>query len=120
MVALATTLLLRLRHHEAPANQARVAAPVPVPASTFMEINASPWARILQVQDSQGKSVPFPEEGTTPLRLDDLTPGQYKVTLAGPKGDEQTVNCSISGNDHLCMMQIEALDIPKVMTGANP
>ena len=119
VVALATSLL-HFRHHEAPANKPTAAAPVPAPVPTFMEINASPWARILQVQDSEGKSVPLPEEGTTPLRLDDLKAGQYKVTLAGPKGDKQTANCSISGNDHLCILQIEAPDIQQVMTGANP
>lgn len=120
VVALATTLLLRFRRHEAPANNAVVAAPVPAAVPTFMEINASPWARILQVEDSKGKSIPLPEGGTTPLRLDYLMAGQYKVTLAGPNGDKQTVNCSISGNDHLCMLQIEAPDIQQVMTGVNP
>ena len=97
-----------------------MAAPVPAPVLTFMEINASPWARVLQVQDDAGKTLPLPEDGATPLRLDYLKAGQYKVTLAGPNGDKQVVNCTISGNDHLCMLQIEAPDIQQLMIGANP
>ena len=119
VLVLATSLLLRLRHHEAPASKI-VLAPVPAALPTFMVINASPWARVLQVQDGEGKSVQLPEDGTTPLRLDDLRAGQYKVTLAGPNGDKQFVNCNISVNDHLCMLQIEAPDIQQVMVGANP
>jgi serine/threonine-protein kinase len=120
VVALATSLLLRFRHREAAAYKPTGTAPVSAGVPTFMEINASPWARILQVQDSEGKSVTLPEDGATPVRLGDLKAGQYKITLAGPKGDKQTVNCSISGVDHLCMLQIEAPDIQQVMTGANP
>ena len=119
VVALATIWLLRLRHREAAANKIAVVAPVPAALPTFMEINASPWARVLQVQDGEGKSILLPEDGTTPLRLDDSKAGQYKVTLAGPNGDKQIVSCSISGNNHLCMLQIEVPDIQQVMIGAN-
>jgi serine/threonine-protein kinase len=95
-------------------------APVPAPGPTFVEINASPWARVLQVQDSEGQSIRLPEDGTTPLRLDDLKTGQYKVTFAAPNGDRQILNCSVSVNDHLCMLPIETPDIQQVMIGANP
>jgi predicted Ser/Thr protein kinase len=122
LVSLTTTLLLRLRHPEASANKNPVIARVPAAAAvpTFIEINASPWARVLQVQDGEGTSILLPKNGTTPLRLDDLKAGQYRVTLAGPNGDQRIVNCSISGSDHLCMLQIEAPDMRQVMTGANP
>jgi predicted Ser/Thr protein kinase len=119
VVALAAGVLLSLRHREAAANKA-VIAPVPAPVMTDMEINASPWARVVQVQDGQGKSIQLPEDSTTPLRLDDLKAGQYRVTLAGPNGDTQIVICSVSVKDHLCILQIEAPDIQQVMTGANP
>jgi hypothetical protein len=49
-----------------------------------------------------------------------LKTGQYKVTFAAPNGDKQILNCNVSGNDHLCMLQIEMPDIQQVMTGANP
>lgn len=120
VVALATTVLLRSRHREDPANKSVVAASVPVSAPTYMEINASPWARVLQVKDAAGKTIRLPEDGTTPLRLNDLTAGQYTVTLAGPDGDKRIVNCSVSDNHHLCMLPIETPDIQQVVTGANP
>jgi len=85
-----------------------------------MEITATPWARVVQIQDSEGKSIRLPEDSTTPLRLDDLKAGQYKVSLTGPNGDHQIVYCSISGNDNLCTLQVETPDIQEVMTGANP
>jgi serine/threonine-protein kinase len=122
VVVLATSLLLALRHHEAPANKIAVVAPLTAPATapvlTFMEINASPWARVLQVQDAAGKSIRLPEDGATPVRLDDLNAGQYKVILAGPNGDKQVVMCSISAQDHLCVLQIEAPDIQQLIAGA--
>ena len=124
VAVLATGLLLRLRHRKSPANRAAynavVAAPLPAAVLTDMEINASPWARVVQVQDSDGKSIQLPEESTTPLRLDDLKAGQYRVTLAGPNGDKQIVSCSISLKGHLCIPQIEAPDIQQAMTGVNP
>jgi serine/threonine-protein kinase len=120
VVALATTVLLRSRHREDPANKSVVAASVPVSAPTYMEINASPWARVLQVKDAAGKTIRLPEDGTTPLRLNDLTAGQYTVTLAGPDGDKRIVNCSVSDSHHLCMLPIETPDIQQVVTGANP
>jgi hypothetical protein len=113
-------VLLRLHHREAPANNVAVVAPVPAAVLTDMEINASPWARVVQVQDGGGKSVQLPEDSTTPLRLDDLKAGQYKVTLAGLNGDTQIVICSISVTDHLCILQIESSDIQQITTGANP
>ena len=91
-----------------------------VPAPMYMEINASPWARVLKVQDSEGQSIRLPEDGTTPLRLDDLKAGQYKVTLAAPNGDKQILNCSVSVNDHLCMLPIEAPDMQQILTGTHP
>jgi serine/threonine-protein kinase len=120
VVALATGLLFRFRHRELAANKSGVVGPVSVPAPTFMKINASPWARVLQVQDGEGQSIRLPKDDATPLRLDDLKTGQYRVTFAAPNGDKQILNCNVSGNDHLCMLQIEMPDIQQVMTGANP
>jgi len=122
VVVVLATSLLALWHHEAPANKIAVVAPLTAPATapvpTFMEINASPWARVLQVQDAAGKSIRLPEDGETPVRLDDLNAGQYKVILAGPNGDKQVVMCSISAQDHLCVLQIEAPDIQQLIAGA--
>jgi serine/threonine-protein kinase len=120
IVAFATSVLLRSRHREISANKSVAAAPVLVPGPTYIEINASPWARVLKVQDSEGQSIRLPEDGTTPLRLGDLKAGQYKVSFAAPNGDNQILNCSVSVNDHMCMLPIETPDIRQVIIGANP
>lgn len=59
--ALATGVLLRT-HREAPAQKAKTVTPVLVAKHTYMEINASPWAKILRVQDSSGKDVVTPAQ----------------------------------------------------------
>jgi eukaryotic-like serine/threonine-protein kinase len=120
LAALAIALPFALRHHEAPATNTAVLARVPAQVPTYMEINASPWARVLRVQNADGKNILLPDDGATPLRLDDLKPGQFMVILAGPNGDRQILNCSISIKNHLCTLQIEAPDIKQVMMGANP
>jgi serine/threonine-protein kinase len=124
VLALATGVLLHLAHRETPASnsvtKAAEAASVPAAVPTYMEINASPWARVVQVLDSEGKSIRLPEDSTTPLRLDDMKTGQYNITLAGPNGDKRIMICSISATEHSCILQIEVPDMQQVITGGNP
>jgi serine/threonine-protein kinase len=125
VLALATGgVLHHLAHRETPASnsvtKAAEAASVPAAVPTYMEINASPWARVVQVLDSEGKSIRLPEDSTTPLRLGDMKTGQYNITLVGPNGDKQIVMCSISATEHSCILQIEVPDMQQVITGANP
>lgn len=124
VVAIAAGVLVSLGHRATPANRAvNEAAPVSPAAPPLladMEINASPWARVVEVQDAEGKTIPLPGETTTPLRLENVKAGQYKVTLRGPNGDTEIVVCSISVKDHLCMLEIEAPDMQQVITGVTP
>jgi eukaryotic-like serine/threonine-protein kinase len=116
--AVAVAGLLHIRHEKAPAPQAvpvTLAAPV---VRTDMEINAAPWAKVVRVQDEAGKDIALPDgDRTTPLRLDGLKAGGYKVTIAGPEGQQQTVNCRLSSANHLCVADISAPDIQQVLTG---
>jgi len=68
------------------------AAPAAAPAPTVAEaaltgrlrILALPYAHVRSVVDRSGKSVPLPQDATTPLLLRDLAPGVYRVVLSGP------------------------------------
>jgi eukaryotic-like serine/threonine-protein kinase len=114
---LATGALLRA-HREVPAQKVATVAPVSVVPYTYMEINASPWAKILRVQDSNGKDVVMSgTDEATPLRLEGIAEGRYKVDLVGPGGSDQTVDCNVSSTKHLCMAEMSPIDIQQVLDG---
>jgi len=130
VAALVVAWLLYRRHAEtsAPQNVAVVPASIQkstVPAAssdlTHMEINASPWAKVIDIQDEGGNSVPLPgEDQTTPLRLDGVKSGTYKVTFAAPDGKQQTVECNISSAEHLCAADVGLPDTQQVLRGEQP
>ena len=92
-----------------------------VAISTDLEINASPWAKVVSVQDSSGKSIALPDrDSITPLRLDEVGSGIYNVTLAGPDNTQQTVKCSVSSSEHLCFADMGSLSMKHVLMGERP
>jgi serine/threonine-protein kinase len=101
-------------------------APASAPAtsvaiSTDLEINASPWAKVVSVQNETGNSIALPDtDSITPLRLDAVGSGIYDVTLAGPDNTEQTVKCSVSSSKHLCYADMGSLSMKHVLMGEQP
>jgi hypothetical protein len=110
----------------APAKPVVVSAPASAPAasaaiSTDLEINASPWAKVVSVQDKSGKTIALPgKNSTTPLRLDAVDGGVYEVTLAGPDNKKQTVACRVSSSEHLCSADMGSPDVEQVLRGKQP
>lgn len=122
--ALAIMGLSHLRH-EVPAPKKAVAADAPalVPPAVpvDIEINASPWAKVISIQDERGNSIALPDtDRTTPLRLEGVDRGTYKVTFAGAGGQEQTVKCDVSAEEHLCAADIGSPDVEHVLRGEQP
>jgi hypothetical protein len=108
------------RRHEVAAAPKDVAVqtPSPAPVLTDMEINVSPWARVVSLEDEAGASISLPHgDQTTPLRLDGLKSGKYKVTLAGADGNERTAECSVSPQEHLCTADLGSPDMDLVLAG---
>ena len=103
-----------------------VSAPAFAPAastaiSTDLEINASPWARVVSVQDKSGKSIALPgKNSTTPLRLNAVEGGVYEVTLVGPDNKQQTVTCRVSSSEHLCSAEMGSPNVEQVLKGRQP
>jgi eukaryotic-like serine/threonine-protein kinase len=88
----------------------------PVLPATYMELNGIPWATVVHVSDAKGKSVALPEgDHSTPMRLDNLAPGAYKVTFQGADNGQQTLNCQLSSEQHLCSVSFGELDIQKLI-----
>jgi eukaryotic-like serine/threonine-protein kinase len=95
------------------------AASVAVP--TDLEINASPWAKVLSVRAKTGNSIALPDnDSTTPLRLDAINSGSYEVTLAGPDNKLQTVECTASSSQHLCSADMGSPSVNQVLMGEQP
>jgi serine/threonine-protein kinase len=91
-------------------------------ANTYLEVNASPWATVVKIENSAGNSIDL--HGTqpvTPFRLDGVAPALYEVTLKGPGSDqEQVVPCVISAAHHLCTADLGTPETQQVLTGAQP
>jgi serine/threonine-protein kinase len=123
VVAVAALVVVGLsRHlHEEPAFQQAVAVQAQAPApvlSTDLEINASPWAKVVSVQDEAGQNIPLPDgDQTTPLRLDGVNSGTYKVTFAGADGRQQMMECNVSAGEHLCATDMGSPDTKQVLIG---
>jgi serine/threonine protein kinase len=96
-------------------------APADAEAPTDMEINALPWATVISVEGESGVRVLLPEgEQTTPLRLDGLKRGKYRVTLGGAHGNPETIDCDVSLDEHLCSFNLGSPDLDQVLTGGQP
>ncbi len=90
----------------------------PAQPPTYMQLNGTPWATISRVIDPTGKSVPLPAgDQSTPMRLDGLEPGSYKVVFQGPDNSQQTQNCVLSAEQHLCTVTFTQPDIQQLIGG---
>jgi eukaryotic-like serine/threonine-protein kinase len=111
-------VLFHVSHREALVVPTAPVKPVAVVERTYMEINASPWAKVLRVQDEVDKDIALPNvDQSTPLRLDGLKPGKYKVILADPGGQQKTADCNLSTVDHLCTTDMGIPDVQKILIG---
>ena len=96
-------------------------APAPVIVRTELEINASPWAKVLNVAGEAGKNIALPDENeTTPLHVDGVEPGTYKVTFVGDDGQQKMVECNVSLEKHLCTADMGTPDAKQVLMGERP
>jgi predicted Ser/Thr protein kinase len=113
----------RHRHNSIPITST-AAAPLPqaVVADTYLEVNASPWATVVRIQNSAGNSIDLHSpQPLTPFRLDGVPPGSYEVTLKGPgSGQEQVVHCVINAAQHLCSADLDTPDTQQLLKGAQP
>ena len=114
-------ILLTRRHHTTPAAPTAAPPAAVAVAKTYLEVNASPWATVLKIQNSAGKSVDLPgSDRSTPLRLDGVPAGTYAVTLKGADDQVKVIQCAVSADQHLCTADLGTPDIQQVLTGDQP
>jgi eukaryotic-like serine/threonine-protein kinase len=113
----------RHRHSAIPSTPPAAAQSQPARlADTYLEVNASPWATVLKIQNGAGKSIDLrSSDPVTPFRLDGVPPASYEVTLKGPgNGQEQVIHCAISAQQHLCTADLGTPDTQQILTGEQP
>ncbi|MDP9269074.1 MAG: protein kinase [Acidobacteriota bacterium] len=86
-------------------------------ATAYIEINVTPWGKVKSITTVDGKrTVTLPAETQTPLRVT-LAPGDYKVTLAGPDGSEQSELVKVTDETPgtCCNIVFQQIDVEKVI-----
>jgi serine/threonine-protein kinase len=88
------------------------------PQTTYMELNANPWAKVVRVTDPKGNSVQLPsDDQSTPMRLEGVQPGHYQVVFQGPDNATMAQSCEISLDRHQCRVKFAEPDIQKLLGG---
>jgi len=78
-------------------------------ATSYMVVNASPWATVVRIRNAAGKELDLSGQSrATPLRVDGVAAGQYEVTLEGADNEHQVIHCQIIATQHLCTAKMEA------------
>jgi serine/threonine-protein kinase len=82
------------------------AGPTLVGPTTYLSINAAPFAEVVSVTSDKGKQIALPAgDHTTPLRLEGLPVGSYDVQFKLPSGEVRTRrSCGIDESTHLCAL----------------
>jgi serine/threonine-protein kinase len=96
-----------------------------VAATSYLEVNASPWATVARIRNAAGKELDLSGQNrATPLRVNGVAVGQYEVTLEGADNEQQVIQCQISATQHLCTAEMGATDpdqlLQKVLAGGHP
>ncbi len=87
----------------------------PAPATAYVEINAIPWGTVKSITSTDGDEVPLGAETQTPLRIA-VAPGEYKIVVAGPKGDEKTETVKVSNESPGSYVPVfEAIDVENIL-----
>lgn len=95
-----------------------------VAATSYLEVNASPWATVAKIKNGAGKELDLSGQNrATPLRVDGVALGQYEVTLEGANNEHEVIQCQISATQHLCTAEMGATDpdqlLEKVLAGGH-
>jgi serine/threonine protein kinase len=95
-------------------------APVAVAPTTYLQLNASPFAEVVSITDSKGQLVPLPVgDHTTPLRIDNVPQDTYDVVFKGADGSTKQEHCDLAA-DHLCIASFAAINdsqIDEILAG---
>lgn len=87
----------------------------PAPATAWVEVNAIPWGTVKSITSTDGDEIQIGSDTQTPLRIA-LPPGEYKIVVAGPKGEEKTETVKVSNESPGSYVPVfEAIDVEKIV-----
>jgi serine/threonine-protein kinase len=96
--------------------------PAPVLPMGALELNATPYAEVVSVTSDKGKAVALPAgDHWTPLRLDEISAGNYTVTFKGVDGATKQQQCSAAQSVQICFIELKPIDdtaIDQIVGGA--
>jgi serine/threonine-protein kinase len=108
-------------HTAAPLPAGPTISIVPSIPLTYMELNASPWAKVVKMSDTHSKSVQLGDaDAVTPLRVPAIAAGEYDVTFEDADGKQQVVHCSVTASQHVCSADLGTPDVHQVLAGEQP
>lgn len=101
----------------------------PLPPQGFVQVDAAPWGKVLQITETNGFEIDLPAEPHTPLVLS-LEPGTYRIVVAydpnsqvdaridgasddttGVEGDANTAAFEGTGDTLDCEVEVVAQDV---------
>jgi serine/threonine-protein kinase len=90
----------------------------PPPASTYIEINGIPWGTVKSITSVDGKVSLSPNE-QTPARIA-VPPGDYKVVVDGPDGQEQSVDVKATDDIPGSITPVfQQIDVDQIINATN-
>jgi serine/threonine-protein kinase len=96
--------------------------PAPVVPMGVLELNATPFAEVVNVTNDKGAVFTLPAgDHWTPLRLETIPIGKYSVDFRGADGNIQTKQCDVNQSLDVCSMELKPIDdnaINQIIGGA--
>ncbi len=82
--------------------------PKPQVITSYLQLNASPFAEVVKITAQDGGAVTSLPAGEhfTPLRIDGVAVGTYLVEFRLPTGASETKTCVVSEGEHLCSAKL--------------
>jgi eukaryotic-like serine/threonine-protein kinase len=96
--------------------------PAPAVPVGVLQLNATPFAEVVDVTSDKGKAIPLPDgDHWTPLRIEDVPIGKYNVDFKGSDGSTQSQQCNVEQSAQVCSAELKPIDdnaIEQIIGGA--
>jgi hypothetical protein len=76
-----------------------------------LELNATPFAEVVNVTGEKGKVVTLPAgDRWTPLRLEEIPAGSYEVGFRAADGSVRKQQCEVTQSEQVCSIEVKPID----------
>jgi serine/threonine-protein kinase len=85
--------------------------PIPSGPMGVLELNATPFAEVVNVTGEKGKVVTLPAgDRWTPLRLEEIPAGSYEVGFRAADGSVRKQQCEVTQSEQVCSIEVKPID----------